>query len=40
MPPQAYTDLMRDGGQPAVFIDIKSVYRQASNKKDILYWSL
>jgi UDP-N-acetyl-D-glucosamine/UDP-N-acetyl-D-galactosamine dehydrogenase len=40
MPPQAYTHLMRNGGKPAVFVDVKGVYRQASRKKDVMYWSL
>lgn len=40
MPPQTYTHLMRNGGKPAVFVDVKGVYREASNKPHVLYWSL
>lgn len=40
MPPEAYVGLMRNGGKPAVFVDIKGVHRDAGNKSDVLYWSL
>jgi len=40
MPPEAYVGLMRNGGKPAVFVDIKGVHRDAGNKADVLYWSL
>ena len=40
MPPEAYVGLMRNGGKPAVFVDIKGVHRDAGNKSGVLYWSL
>jgi len=40
MPPQAYTGLLRNGGKPAVFVDIKGAYRDAGNKNGVMYWSL
>ncbi len=40
MPPEAYTGLLRNGGKPAVFVDIKGAYREAGNKHGVLYWSL
>lgn len=40
MPPEAYCGLMRNGGKPAVFVDLKGVHRDAGNKSDVLYWSL
>jgi len=40
MPPESYFSLMRNGGKPAVFVDIKGVYRDAANKSGVMYWSL
>ena len=40
MPPEAYVGLMRNGGKPAVFVDIKGVHRDAGAKSNVLYWSL
>jgi UDP-N-acetyl-D-galactosamine dehydrogenase len=40
MPPEAYIGLMRNGGKPAVFVDIKGVQRDAGAKSNVLYWSL
>ena len=40
MPPQAYTGLLRNGGKPAVFVDIKGAYRDAANQSGMMYWSL
>ena len=40
MPPEAYVGLMRNGGKPAVFVDIKGVHRDAGNKSGVMYWSL
>ena len=40
MPPQAYIGLLRNGGKPAVFVDIKGAYRDASNQSGVMYWSL
>jgi UDP-N-acetyl-D-galactosamine dehydrogenase len=40
MPPESYTGLMRNGGKPAVFVDVKGVYREAGQRKDVMYWSL
>ena len=40
MPPQAYTGLLRNGGKPAVFVDIKGAYRDAANQSGVMYWSL
>ena len=40
MPPQAYTGLLRNGGKPAVFVDIKGAYRNAANQSGVMYWSL
>jgi UDP-N-acetyl-D-galactosamine dehydrogenase len=39
-PPEAYLSLMRNGGKPAVFVDVKGVQRDATNKNGVLYWSL
>jgi len=39
-PPEAYIGLMRNGGKPAVFVDVKGVHRDAANKSGVLYWSL
>jgi UDP-N-acetyl-D-galactosamine dehydrogenase len=38
--PEAYTRIMRNGGKPAVFIDVKGVYREAGKAKEVMYWSL
>ena len=40
MPPHAYTGLLRNGGKPAVFVDIKGAYRDAGNQSGVMYWSL
>jgi UDP-N-acetyl-D-galactosamine dehydrogenase len=40
MPPESYTGLLRNGGKPAVFVDIKGAYRDAGNKSGVMYWSL
>jgi len=40
MPPEAYLGLMRNGGKPAVFVDLKGVHRDAGARSDVLYWSL
>ena len=40
MPPEAYLSLMRNGGKPAVFVDLKGVQRDAGARSDVLYWSL
>jgi hypothetical protein len=40
MPPESYTNVMRNGGKPAVFVDVKGVYREAGKAKDVMYWSL
>ena len=40
MPPESYFSLMRNGGKPAVFVDIKGIYRDAANKSGVMYWSL
>ena len=40
MPPQAYTGLLRNGGKPAVFVDIKGAYRDAAKQSGVMYWSL
>jgi len=40
MPPEAYLGLMRNGGKPAVFVDLKGVQRDAGARNDVLYWSL
>lgn len=40
MPPESYTGLLRNGGEPAVFVDIKGAYRDAGNKSGVMYWSL
>jgi UDP-N-acetyl-D-glucosamine/UDP-N-acetyl-D-galactosamine dehydrogenase len=40
MPPEAYLGLMRNGGKPAVFVDLKGVQRDAGARSDVLYWSL
>ena len=40
MPPEAYTALARNGGKPAVFVDIKGSLHGIRSGKDLLYWSL
>jgi UDP-N-acetyl-D-glucosamine/UDP-N-acetyl-D-galactosamine dehydrogenase len=40
LPPQAYIGLLRNGGKPAVFVDIKGAYRDAGNQSGVMYWSL
>jgi UDP-N-acetyl-D-galactosamine dehydrogenase len=40
MPMEAYTALLRNGGQPAVFVDIKGAYRTAGKRSGVIYWSL
>ena len=40
LPPRAYTGLLRNGGKPAVFVDIKGAYRDAGNQSGVMYWSL
>lgn len=40
MPPESYFSLMRNGGKPAVFVDIKGIHRDAANKSGVMYWSL
>jgi UDP-N-acetyl-D-galactosamine dehydrogenase len=40
MPAEAYAGLMRNGGKPAVFVDVKGVQRDAANQSGVLYWSL
>ena len=40
VPPESYTGLLRNGGKPAVFVDIKGAYRDAGNKSGVMYWSL
>jgi len=39
-PPESYMGLLRNGGKPAVFVDIKGAYRDAGSKSGVMYWSL
>jgi UDP-N-acetyl-D-galactosamine dehydrogenase len=39
-PVEAYLDLLKNGGRPAVLVDIKGVMREMKCKKGMLYWSL
>ncbi|MGE5215449.1 MAG: nucleotide sugar dehydrogenase [Chloroflexota bacterium] len=40
MPPESYMGLLRNGGKPGVFVDIKGAYRDAGNNSGVMYWSL
>ena len=39
-PAEAYTNLLKNGGRPAVLMDVKGVMREMKCKKRVLYWSL
>ena len=39
-PVEAYSNLLKNGGRPAVLMDVKGVMREMKCKKGILYWSL
>jgi len=39
-PKEAYSSLLKNGGRPAVFVDVKGVLGQMKCKKGVLYWSL
>jgi UDP-N-acetyl-D-galactosamine dehydrogenase len=39
-PKEAYASLLKNGGRPAVFVDVKGVLRRMRWKKGVLYWSL
>jgi hypothetical protein len=39
-PKEAYSTLLKNGGRPAVFVDVKGVLPHMKCKKGLLYWSL
>ena len=39
-PKEVYLNLLKNGGRPAVFVDLKGVLRNTTWKKGVLYWSL
>ena len=39
-PVEAYTSLLKNGGRPAVLVDVKGIMREMKCKKGMLYWSL
>ena len=39
-PKEAYASLLKNGGRPGVFVDVKGVLRRMQCKKGVLYWSL
>ena len=39
-PKEVYSSLLKNGGRPAVFVDVKGVLGQMKCKKGVLYWSL
>jgi UDP-N-acetyl-D-glucosamine/UDP-N-acetyl-D-galactosamine dehydrogenase len=39
-PVETYRNLLKNGGRPAVLVDVKGIMRQMKCKKGILYWSL
>jgi UDP-N-acetyl-D-glucosamine/UDP-N-acetyl-D-galactosamine dehydrogenase len=40
MPPQAYVGMLKNGGQPAVIVDVKGMLVDLSGESGVLYWSL
>jgi UDP-N-acetyl-D-galactosamine dehydrogenase len=39
-PVEAYSSLLKNGGRPAVLVDVKGIMREMKCKKGMLYWSL
>jgi UDP-N-acetyl-D-galactosamine dehydrogenase len=39
-PVEAYLALLKNGGRPAVLVDVKGVMREMKDRKGVLYWSL